>query len=109
MRSGTLRQKVELLVPTEVVSDMGEIETVRESLGVFPAAVEAKARGDVSNEGTLTSVTAYTITLRYNSTDLTDVTPAAFVMFNDKKLMIRSVSLVDHRKRMIEVIAEEAR
>jgi head-tail adaptor len=109
MRAGQLRQKVELFVPAEVVSDMGEIETVRESLGVFPASVEAKTQGDVSNEGTLTSVTAYTVILRYNATDLTDVTPAAFVIFNNKKLIIRSVSLLDHRKRMIEVIAEEAR
>ena len=109
MRSGLLRQKVELFAPTQAVTEMGEIETVRESLGVFPASVLAKGKSETSDEGTLTSVTGYTITMRYNRTDLTDVTPAAFVMFNGKKLIIRSVSLVDHRKRMIEVIAEEAR
>ena len=109
MRSGRLRNKVALYAPTDTVSAMGEIETSYLLIGTFYASVQSGVRGEVADSGSLTSTTAYTIVLRYNSTDMTDLTPAAYFLFEGRKLQVRSVAFKDHRQRMIEIVAEEAR
>jgi len=109
MRSGKLRHKVALYVPTDTVSAMGEIETSFVLLGSYYASVSSSGMGEANSEGSLTSTTGYKIHMRYNASDLTDIPPAAFLVFQGRTLQIRSVAFYDHRNRIIEVIAEEAR
>lgn len=109
MRAGALRHKVDLYSPAETVTAFGEIETSNTLIGTFPASVVARAMSEVNDNNTLKSATSYTVLLRYNTTDLTDISPAAYLMFNGQKLLIKSVALADFRKRMISIAAEVVR
>lgn len=109
MRAGRLRHKVDIYTPTTSVTALGEIETINDHIGTFYADVVAKPATETSSEGTITSATGYTINLRYNSTDLTDISPASHITFEGRILQVRSVALMDFRQRTVQVIAEEAR
>ncbi len=109
MRAGRLRHKVDLYTPTTHISDLGEIETVNQLVGTFYADVVGRTSSEASNDGTMVSETSYTVYLRYNSTDLTDVNPSSYLAFEGRILNVKSVALRDHRRRVVEVTAEEAR
>lgn len=109
MRAGRLRHKVILMAPTEAVTALGEIETGLANLGTYHAEVVSKAHNESLTEGALISTTAYTVYMRYNSTDLSDIPPNAFLVFDGDKLNILSSDMADHRKRMIRIVAEVAR
>lgn len=109
MRAGKLRHKVALYSPTNTVSAMGEIESSFILVGTFYADVQSSNKGETSDVGSITSTTGYRIHMRYNTSDLTDIPPAAYLLFQGRKLQVRSVAQYDHRNRIIEVIAEEAR
>lgn len=109
MRAGKLRTKVALYAPTDTVSAMGEIETSYILRGTYYADVRSGVKGEVVDQGTLTSTTAYTIIMRYNSSDLTDIPPACYLLVGGRKLQVRSVAFKDHRQRMLEIVAEESR
>lgn len=109
MRAGNLRHKVDIYTPTEAVTALGEIETVNNHIGTFYANVLARPSTEAASDGTIISATGYTISLRYNSTDLTDISPSSYITFNGKVLQVRSVALMDFRQRMVQVVAEEAR
>lgn len=109
MRAGALRHKVDLYSPAETVTAFGEIETSNTLVGTFPASVMARTMSEVNDNSTLKSATSYTVTIRYNKTDLTDVSPAAYLMFNGQKLLIKSVAMADFRNRIINISAEVVR
>lgn len=109
MRAGRLRHKVTIYAPTSAVSALGEIETGETEVGTFYAEVIGRNASEFKDDDTLVSTTSYTIYLRYNSTDLTDVSPAGRLVVDGKDLRVLSVSMMDHRKRMIQITAEEAR
>ena len=109
MRAGRLRHKVTLMAPAETVSALGEIETSNTNLGVFFAEVIGKAAGEGLSDGALVSTTVYNVSMRFNSTDLSDIPPAAYLVFEGRNLKILSSDMVDHRSRMIRITAEEVR
>jgi head-tail adaptor len=109
MIAGKLRHKVALYTPTSAVSAMGEIETSAGLVGTFYADVRSMPKGEVNDQGTLVSTTAYKIILRYNTTALTDISPASYFLFEGKKLLVRSVAYRDHRNRVLEITAEASR
>ena len=109
MRAGRLRHKVTLFAPTSSVTALGEIETAHTSLGTYYAEVISKTGTETKDQDTLVSATAYTVHLRYNSSDLTDIPPAAYLVFEGRNLKVLSIAQADHRKRILTITAEESR
>ena len=109
MRAGRLRHKVTLMSPTASVSALGEIETSHTNLGTFYAEVIGKAASEMLSDGALASTTAFTINMRFNSTDLSDIPPAAYLVFEGRNLKILSSDMADYRDRMVRIQAEEVR
>ena len=109
MRAGRLRQKVSLFTPSSAPTALGEIETTNNLIGTFYADVTSRPANETSDDGTLTSTTAYKVLMRYNTTDLTDISPSSTLEMHGRVLRVRSVSFADFRRRLIEIVAEEAR
>jgi SPP1 family predicted phage head-tail adaptor len=109
MRAGKLRHKVGLYVPVQGVSAVGEIEVTNALLGTYYADVYSTTGNETNNLGTLTSTITYRVTLRYNKSDLTDIDTSGYILFDGRKLLINSVAFRDSRRRMIDIIATEAR
>jgi len=108
MRSGLLRHKAVVTVPSDEIGSDGSIENVDTVLGTFYTSVATKNAGEVGNNGKMVTFTMYTLQMRYNSTDLRGLVGNATIVINGVTpvLEVTSAHVVDERNRIIEITAE---
>lgn len=108
MRSGLLRHKAVVSVPSSSVGSDGSIENTDTVLGTFYSSVSTKNAGEADRSGKLVTTTQYMIQMRYNSTSLTGLAGNATIVINGVTpvLQVTSAHVLDQRNRIIEITAE---
>ena len=108
MRSGLLRHKAVVSVPSSSVGSDGSIENTDTVLGTFYSSVSTQNAGEADNNGKMVTTTQYMIQKRYNSTNLTGLAGNATIVINGVTpvLQVTAAHVLDQRNRIIEITAE---
>jgi head-tail adaptor len=106
MRSGKLRNKATIYIPSTVTNEWGEVEQSYTELGTYHCSALTKPRREYEESDSVVSKTEYDLRFRYYS-ELTTLPRNAYIILKGMTLEITSIANVMLRDREIQMICEE--
>ena len=106
MRSGKLKNKATIYIPSTAPCEWGEVEQCYTELGTYHCSALTKPRREHTTDETVVSKTEFDLRFRYYAA-LETLPRSAFLVVNGMTLEINAVANVQLNNREIQMICEE--